>query len=375
MTVVPVHGAEVAHYGGASPAVARASLPERMQYAQTLAKSGLLPKSYYNAPQNLLLAIEMAEALGVHHMTAINGVHVVEGKPTLSAELMRALILRAGHRFDVEAFSSERVTVAVARRERPDAIQRFTYTIEDARRAKVTGKAVWQQHPGPMLLARASSTAARAVFPDVIAGMGFTPEELGAPVDHLGVPVVEVVAAPSSAGAILAGASAQPGPDGGDPQKIADRIAAATSVEQLHGIAAELYAAEQARALDPDDIARLREATTARADGLPAGQKALKRMHAALGELKLTADRDEKLEAVSNVIGRTVGSTSELTGAEADLVWRTAAAAVQDGGRAALLDPHGPDDTDHTADPAGEDVPDGVGVSDDELEQYAAGAR
>jgi hypothetical protein len=54
-----------------------------------------------------------------------------------------------------------------------------SWTMEDAARAKLGGKDVWKQYPRAMLLARATSELARALFADVLGGMRYTPEELG----------------------------------------------------------------------------------------------------------------------------------------------------------------------------------------------------
>lgn len=169
---------DLVRVGGTSSAITTASLGERMEYAKALAQAGLLPRHFRENPANVLLAIEKGEALGIHHMTAIDSLHVIDGKVGLSSELMRGLILRAGHTFDIAENTAEKAAVDVARHERPNRVSRFEFTIEDARTAQLLGKDVWKKYPKAMLLARATSMAARAVFADVLAGMGYTPEEL-----------------------------------------------------------------------------------------------------------------------------------------------------------------------------------------------------
>ena len=77
------------------------SLQSKITYADHLAQAGLLPAAYRGKPANLLLVMEQAEALGIPTMAAINGVHVIDGKPTISAGLMSALVRRAGHKLRV----------------------------------------------------------------------------------------------------------------------------------------------------------------------------------------------------------------------------------------------------------------------------------
>lgn len=155
------------------------ALSDQMKKAEVMAASSLLPESYRKQPANLLWAMEMADALDVSLAQAITGITVIQGKPTMSAEMMRALVLRAGHRFTVTEMSDKAVTVTVARREWPDDVQKFTFTMADAQHAGLAGSATYKKHPKAMLLARATSMACRAVFPDVVSGMGYTPDEIG----------------------------------------------------------------------------------------------------------------------------------------------------------------------------------------------------
>ena len=155
------------------------ALSDQIQKAKLLADSSILPESYRQKPSNLLWAMELADALDVSLAQAITGITVIQGKPTMSAEMMRALVLRAGHRFTVTEMTDKAVTVTVARKEWPDDVQQFTFSMADAQHAGLAKSATYQKHPKAMLLARATSMACRAVFPDVVSGMGYVPEEIG----------------------------------------------------------------------------------------------------------------------------------------------------------------------------------------------------
>lgn len=152
-------------------------LEEQISYAQAMAGASLLPEAYRKQPANVLIAMQAAESLGITPFQAIQGIDIIKGKMALSAELMRALILRDGHMLRVEVLTEKGCRLLVARRERPEDVQQFDFTIEDAKRAGLTG-GNWAAHPKAMLLARATSMAARAVFPDVIGGLGYAGEEI-----------------------------------------------------------------------------------------------------------------------------------------------------------------------------------------------------
>lgn len=153
-------------------------LEQQWRYAQALAGASLLPEAYRKQPANVLLALEMASALGIAPMTAINGISVIKGKPTMSGELMRALVLRAGHMFKIDTLTVEGCRILAARAEFPDEVQEFTFTMQDAAAAGLTGSDTYKKHPKAMLLARCTTLTCRATFPDVIAGISYTPDEL-----------------------------------------------------------------------------------------------------------------------------------------------------------------------------------------------------
>lgn len=164
-------------------------LEAQMTYAKALAASDLLPQAYRGKPANVLVALALGEALGISPTTALYGINVIQGKPTLSAETMRAIVLAHGHRFDVAAFTETEARVEVARAERPGDVSTFTFTVEDAKRAGLVG-GNYEKFPKAMLLARVTSAACRAVFPDVLAGVSYTPDELDVPrVNDTGSPL------------------------------------------------------------------------------------------------------------------------------------------------------------------------------------------
>ena len=103
-------------------------------------------------------------------MQSLAKIAVIEGKPALAAEAQRALILRAGHDIWIEDASVTKVTVC-GRRKDSEQINRFTWTMDDAKRANLAGRPSWRMYPRQMLTARATAELARAVFADAIGGL------------------------------------------------------------------------------------------------------------------------------------------------------------------------------------------------------------
>lgn len=135
--------------------------------------------------------------LGISPINSMSGIHIVEGKPTLSSNLMAALIKRSGkYDYRVKVWTDDVCTLTF-RQKAGDAWEEVgdsSFTMEDARRAGVIRQGSgWTKYPKAMLFARALSQGERTYCPDVSMCALYVPEELGAEVNESG----EVVALPS----------------------------------------------------------------------------------------------------------------------------------------------------------------------------------
>jgi hypothetical protein len=160
----------------------------QVEMAKYLAGSSLLPAHLRGQPANVFVVLQGARALDVSAFWALQSMHVIEGKLSMAAELMRALVNRAGHRVTVVERSSQRAVVEIQRSDRAEPY-RAEFTWEDAKAAKLTGKTNWQGYPKSMMVARATAIAVRDECPDVLFGMVYTPDELGAVTDEDGEPL------------------------------------------------------------------------------------------------------------------------------------------------------------------------------------------
>ncbi len=149
------------------------SLAEAEALATTIAKSGMIPDYLRNKPADVLVVMMQGFELGLTPMAALNGIYAVKGRPFIAADTLVAVCVR---RSDVcEYFRLIESTATVARyltlrRGHPEPTP-MTYTIEQARRANLAGSQTYKAHPEAMLRHRCSANLARAVFPDLCAGM------------------------------------------------------------------------------------------------------------------------------------------------------------------------------------------------------------
>lgn len=152
-------------------------MPQAVELARAVAATEFVPKGLRNRPEAVVAAILQGHELGLEPMASLTKIHVVDGRPTLAAELMRALVQRAGHEIWLEESSSTKVVMG-GRRKGEEHPTRITWTIDDAKRAKLAGKTNWQNYPRAMLVARATGELCRILFADVLSGLSYTIEEV-----------------------------------------------------------------------------------------------------------------------------------------------------------------------------------------------------
>jgi 5'-3' exonuclease len=157
------------------------SMKEARVLAEDLFKSRMF--SAYGTPHGVLSTVLVGRELGLPAMAALRSIHNIDGRHTLSAALMAALVLKSGmaEYFEPISFSEKEATFETKRKGARNPV-RVTHTIEMARAAwpKTEDKWLlsgWGKNPTDMLVARAQSRLARLVYPDLLAGL-YTPEEL-----------------------------------------------------------------------------------------------------------------------------------------------------------------------------------------------------
>jgi len=147
-------------------------LKDYAQLGQELARTDFVPKDFRGKPEQVTAAMMYGREIGLPPLTTLQNTHVINGRVGMYAEQLRAMILAAGHEYEIEESTSDRCVIA-GRRKGSDRWISHTYTMDQAKlsgdHAKNTN---YKTRPVAMLLARASGIMAHAQFPDVIRGMG-----------------------------------------------------------------------------------------------------------------------------------------------------------------------------------------------------------
>jgi hypothetical protein len=124
-------------------------------------------------------------------ITSMNGINIIEGKTSLSANLVGAAIQRSGrYRYRVTEHDAKHCVIDFFEivggvREK---LGTSSFDMEDAKAAGLLNKAGgnWTKYPRNMVFSRALTNGARWYTPDVFGGPVYTPDELGAEINEAG---------------------------------------------------------------------------------------------------------------------------------------------------------------------------------------------
>lgn len=148
--------------------------------ANGLAASGFFKDARGGA--QALAKLVFGRDLGLSATAAMTGVHIIEGKPEISANVQAQMVKTyagpEGERYDYKILpphDDQRCEIEFLRRWQPggdwESLGTIEYTIEMARTAGLAGKAVWQKHTRNMLFARAMSDGVAFYCPEVTNGI------------------------------------------------------------------------------------------------------------------------------------------------------------------------------------------------------------
>lgn len=149
--------------------------------AKAMAASG-----YFQDAKEVAQAVVKVMAgaeLGLPPFASMTGIHVIQGKPALGANLIASLIKsHPAYNYRVIELSDTVCRIQFYENGEPSGVSEFT--AQDAQRAQVKNM---NKYPKNMLFARAISNGARWHCPDIFGGAPvYTGEELGADFDEDG---------------------------------------------------------------------------------------------------------------------------------------------------------------------------------------------
>lgn len=161
----------------------RAMTPAESDFAmqQRIAKI-FSASGYFQDARDLAQAfvkIQAGKELGIPPMAAMSGISVIDGKPSIGANLIACCMKRHGYTWKVKRLDTKGCELEIFMGGQSQGVCSFTE--EDAKRAEVLNKKNWTRYPKSMYFARTISQAAKLFAPEIFGGVTvYTAEELGA---------------------------------------------------------------------------------------------------------------------------------------------------------------------------------------------------
>lgn len=153
---------------------------QALTFANYMADSDMVPKDFKGKPGNCLIAMQWGFEVGLKPLQALQGIAVINGRPSIWGDALLSLVLSSPVCKDVierfEGTGEDYRAVCIAQRHgRADKMSEFS--LRDAKAAGLLGKAgPWTQYRDRMLKQRARAFALRDQFADVIKGLAVAEE-------------------------------------------------------------------------------------------------------------------------------------------------------------------------------------------------------
>lgn len=153
-------------------------LNTELRAAETMAQADMLPDRFKGKPANVLVAREIAQAMGEAPWVVMSELYFVGNVPTFSAKYMRSRVRAAGHilrtNFDAE---TQTAICTIIRHDDPDYEHVVKWDMKKAHAHGLGDKGHWKKNPELMLKNRAVSECVREACNEVMGGVNYTPDE------------------------------------------------------------------------------------------------------------------------------------------------------------------------------------------------------
>jgi len=153
------------------------SLKEMLEFSKEIAQSTMIPKDYIGNPGNVLVAMQWGMEIGLKPLQGLQSIAVINGRPTIWGDAALALVRASPVCEYVEEGDSDATHGVCRVKRRGEAEHTQIFTVDDAKKAGLWGKAgPWTNYPPRMLVMRARSWALRDKFTDVLRGLSIAEE-------------------------------------------------------------------------------------------------------------------------------------------------------------------------------------------------------
>jgi hypothetical protein len=148
---------------------------EAMVMAADLVASRLLPGGVAT-PEAAFAIMVTGRELGLTAMQSLRSIHIIKGRPCMSADLICALVKKSAACTRFQMIESTALRSVYATQRVGESETQMEFTIQEAQNAGLLSNDNWKKYPKAMLRARCIAALARAVYPDVVLGVYETDE-------------------------------------------------------------------------------------------------------------------------------------------------------------------------------------------------------
>lgn len=156
---------------------------DNWRMAAQLAKSTIIPQNYQNKPENVIVAIGMAQKLGLDPFTIMQNLNIIKGKTSWSGSFCRTLIEKSNKYTNLQlVFVGQKGTDSYGcymqgvNKETGELIKGPEVNMKMAKAENWTSNTKWLNMTELMLSYRATSFFARVYVPEALNGVQTTEE-------------------------------------------------------------------------------------------------------------------------------------------------------------------------------------------------------
>lgn len=154
---------------------------EQIELASRYSQSTIIAEAYRKKPADILVAIALGQSIGISAVQSLSQINVINGKPTMSAELIAGRVRKAGHKLRIEVCETpgqESATCTIIRRDDPEHPFVSKRDRAWAQRMELINKSNYIKQPATMLKKRAITDCARDACSEVLCGIAYCEEEM-----------------------------------------------------------------------------------------------------------------------------------------------------------------------------------------------------
>jgi hypothetical protein len=169
--------------------------PEVYQMLQAIATDSYDSRKFgISKPGEATIKLLFCLEAGLHLSTANTGLYIVNGKLAVQSNTIAAKLRQhPNYDYEIKEHTDKVCIIEIWRLGRSGewgVAGVSSFSIDDAKKAGLLGKDVWQNYPKNMLFGRAITNGYRFYAPDVFGMPLYIPEELGMKVDSEGSPII-----------------------------------------------------------------------------------------------------------------------------------------------------------------------------------------